>query len=92
MKAATRANVAYLNERFEALNGNLAMALAAYNGGENRVMNLRRRYGDNFWDSRVYYSLPRETREYVPRILAAATQDTSHPVEPSPPGTDRSRA
>jgi len=71
-EAATRANVAYLNERFEALDGNLAMALAAYNGGENRVMNLRRRYGDNFWDSRVYYSLPRETREYVPRILAAA--------------------
>jgi membrane-bound lytic murein transglycosylase D len=71
-EAATRANVAYLNDRFEAMNGNLAMALAAYNGGENRVMNLRRRYGDNFWDSRVYYSLPRETREYVPRILAAA--------------------
>lgn len=71
-EAATRANVAYLNDQFEALNGNLAMALAAYNGGENRVMNLRRRYGDNFWDSRVYYSLPRETREYVPRVFAAA--------------------
>jgi membrane-bound lytic murein transglycosylase D len=71
-KAATRANVAYLNDQFEVLNNSLELALAAYNGGENRFRNLHRRYGDNIWDSKVYYSLPRETREYVPRILAAA--------------------
>jgi len=71
-EAATRANVAYLNEQFESLNNSLELALAAYNGGENRVATLHRRYGDNLWDSRIYYSLPRETREYVPRILAAA--------------------
>jgi membrane-bound lytic murein transglycosylase D len=69
---ATRANVAYLNDQFEVLNGSLEMALAAYNGGENRVRNLHRRYGDNLWDPKIYYSLPRETREYVPQILAAA--------------------
>jgi membrane-bound lytic murein transglycosylase D len=71
-EASTRANVAYLNDQFEALNNSLEMALAAYNGGETRVQSLHRRYGDRLWDSKVYWSLPRETREYVPRILAAA--------------------
>jgi membrane-bound lytic murein transglycosylase D len=71
--AATRANVAYLNEQFEALNDSLEMTLAAYNGGEGRARNLHRKYRDtSVWDSRVYYSLPAETREYVPRVLAAA--------------------
>jgi len=71
--AATRANVAYLNERFAELNGSLEKALAAYNGGEGRMLGLERRLnGASFWDSRVYYSLPAETREYVPRVLAAA--------------------
>jgi membrane-bound lytic murein transglycosylase D len=71
--AATRANVAYLNDRFEELNGNLEKALAAYNGGEARMRGLQRRLKNaSFWDSELYYSLPRETREYVPRILAAA--------------------
>jgi membrane-bound lytic murein transglycosylase D len=70
---ATRANIAYLNEQFAALNNSLEKALAAYNGGENRMRGLHRRYGGaSLWDSRVYYALPRETREYVPRILAAA--------------------
>jgi membrane-bound lytic murein transglycosylase D len=32
----------------------------------------RRHSGASLWENRVYYSLPRETREYVPRILAAA--------------------
>jgi len=71
--AATRANVGYLNDQFGALNDSLEKALAAYNGGENRVQGLHRRLrGISFWDSRMYYALPRETREYVPRILAAA--------------------
>src|SRR3546814_19579029 len=33
---SARANVAYLNDRFAALNHNLELALAAYNGGEGR--------------------------------------------------------
>ncbi len=71
--AATRANVAYLNERFEELNDNLEKALAAYNGGESRMQGLQRKLGGaSLWDNRMYYALPRETREYVPRILAAA--------------------
>jgi len=71
--AATRANVAYLNERFAELNDNLELALAAYNGGEGRVQSLHRRNPKaSFWDDAVFWSLPTETREYVPRILAAA--------------------
>lgn len=70
---ATRAAVDYLNERFAELNDDLEKALAAYNGGETRVQRLDRKYrGSGFWDNQFYYSLPRETREYVPRILAAA--------------------
>lgn len=71
--AATRASVAYFNDQFKILNDNLEKALAAYNGGETRVRSLHRRLGGaSFWDNRFYYSLPRETREYVPRIFAAA--------------------
>jgi membrane-bound lytic murein transglycosylase D len=71
--AATEASVGYLNDQFKALNDSLEKALAAYNGGENRIRRLHRRYkGASLWDNRIYYRLPRETREYVPRVLAAA--------------------
>jgi membrane-bound lytic murein transglycosylase D len=71
--SATEANVAYLNDRFGELNDSLEKALAAYNGGEGRMRTLQKRHkGASLWDTRVYYSLPRETREYVPRVLAAA--------------------
>jgi len=71
--AATKANVAYLNAQLKILNNDLEKTLAAYNGGETRLRRLHRRYkGSSLWDSRFYYSLPRETRDYVPRILAAA--------------------
>lgn len=71
--AATKANVAYLNDQFKVLNNSLEKSLAAYNGGENRMKRLHRQYkGASLWDSRLYYRLPRETREYVPRVLAAA--------------------
>jgi membrane-bound lytic murein transglycosylase D len=72
-ESATRANVAYINDQFAQLNDDLPKVLAAYNGGEGRMGSLHRRYpGASLWDSRVYWSLPRETRDYVPRILAAA--------------------
>jgi len=70
--SATRANAAYMDERFAELNGSLEMALAAYNGGEGRMRGLKKRHGSNFWESKIYYSLPSETRDYVPRVLAAA--------------------
>ncbi len=72
-EAATRANVRYMNDRFAEFGQNLEKALAAYNGGENRMRRLDRKYRNvGFWDTRVYYAFPRETREYVPRVMAAA--------------------
>jgi membrane-bound lytic murein transglycosylase D len=71
--ASVKANVSYLNEQLEVLHESLEKTLAAYNGGENRLQKLNRRFkGADFWDSRFYNSLPRETRRYVPRVLAAA--------------------
>jgi len=72
-EAATRANVAYLAERFGELSDDLPKVLAAYNGGEGRMRTLHRQHpGASLWDARIYWALPQETREYVPRILAAA--------------------
>lgn len=71
--AATRANVAYVNHLLDRLGRSLEKALAAYNGGEGRIERLHRQVGRvGFWDPRLYYALPRETRDYVPRVLAAA--------------------
>ncbi len=71
--AATRANVAYLQDRLKTLDNSLEKALAAYNGGENRMKRLHKKFaGKSFWDSRIFYAFPKETRDYVPRVLAAA--------------------
>lgn len=70
---STQANVAYLNERFAELNNNLELALAAYNGGEGRVLRLARRAPRaSFWSAEIRAQLPRETQDYVPYVLAAA--------------------
>ncbi len=70
---AARANVAYLNERFAELNTDLAMALAAYNGGEGRMARIYRQSGGkSYWSSSIQGQLPLETRDYVPMVLAAA--------------------
>jgi membrane-bound lytic murein transglycosylase D len=72
-RASTRANVRYLNERFAEFNHDLALALAAYNGGEGRMRRLVNETGRrNFWDPVVNSRLPSETRDYVPMVLAAA--------------------
>lgn len=69
---SSRASAAYLNERFAELNDNLALALAAYNGGEGRLARLSNRGANDFWSPQVFNALPPETREYVPMVLAAA--------------------
>jgi membrane-bound lytic murein transglycosylase D len=70
---AARANVEFLNERFTELNNNLELAVAAYNGGEGRIARLYSSTGGKgFWDPEVYGQLSPETRDYVPRVLAAA--------------------
>jgi membrane-bound lytic murein transglycosylase D len=69
---ATKAAIAYLQE-LHRIFGDWTTVLAAYNCGGGRVLRVIRsqniNYLDNFWD--LYQRLPKETRRYVPRFLAA---------------------
>jgi membrane-bound lytic murein transglycosylase D len=70
---ATRAAALYLRDLRDAFSGDWALALAAYNAGLGRVQKaMKAANKKDYWDltSTAKY-LPRETREYVPMILAA---------------------
>ncbi len=65
---ATRASARYLKFLYNRY-GNWELAIAGYNCGEGNVDKAIRRAGvSNFWAAYPY--LPRETRNYVPNILA----------------------
>ncbi|MBI5182795.1 MAG: LysM peptidoglycan-binding domain-containing protein [Nitrospinae bacterium] len=68
---STKAAIAYLKELHHIF-GDWTTVLAAYNCGEERVLQVIRgqkiNYLDNFWD--LYQRLPLETARYVPRFLA----------------------
>lgn len=73
---ATEAALKHLEELYDRF-GSWYLAAAAYNGGANRVERvLRQRAGGQRGDDAIFWRiaqfLPRETREYVPKILAAA--------------------
>jgi membrane-bound lytic murein transglycosylase D len=70
---ATVAAAKYLKTLSKMFDGDWNLVLAAYNGGPGRVQRAMKRSGlDDFWDlSKTTKYLPRETREYVPLILAA---------------------
>ena len=70
---ATRAAAKYLKTLNRMFDGDWHLALASYNGGPGRVQRAIRRSGrEDFWKlSATTKFLPRETREYVPLILAA---------------------
>jgi len=69
---ATRAAAKYLKTLYDQF-GDWHLALASYNGGPGRVQRSMKRSGkDDFWTiSASSRYLPRETRNYVPLILAA---------------------
>jgi membrane-bound lytic murein transglycosylase D len=69
---ATRAAAKYLKTLY-AMFDDWHLALASYNGGPGRVQRAMKRSGrDDFWKlSATSRYLPRETRDYVPLILAA---------------------
>jgi membrane-bound lytic murein transglycosylase D len=91
---ATRAAAKYLKTLYSSF-GDWHLALASYNGGPGRVQSAIRRSGGqkDFWKlsaSKRY--LPRETRDYVPLILAAmiiARNPAQYgmDLEPAPSGT-----
>ncbi len=71
--AATDAALDYLETLHKQFNGNWFHALAAYNSGEGNVArairkNKKKGKKTDFWSLR----LPRETRNYVPSLLAVA--------------------
>jgi hypothetical protein len=66
---ATRASAQYLKFLANRYGGNWELAMGAYNCGEGNVDRAIRRAGvANFWAA--YPFLPKETRNYVPNILA----------------------
>jgi len=71
---ATLAAAKYLQMLSKMFDGDWHLALASYNGGPGRLQRAIKRSGgiDDFWKlSAKTKLLPRETREYVPMILAA---------------------
>jgi membrane-bound lytic murein transglycosylase D len=73
--AATDAALDYLKELNDRFGGSWYLAAAGYNTGENRVDRIvREKAGGRFGDESVFWqissSLPSETRDYVPVMLA----------------------
>jgi membrane-bound lytic murein transglycosylase D len=70
---ATVAAAKYLKTLAGMFNGDWHLALASYNGGPGRLQRAMNKAGrDDFWAlAEKPRILPRETREYVPMILAA---------------------
>ena len=65
---STRAASAYLKDLYEEFD-DWYLAFAAYNSGSGRVQRAIRRHESNdYW---ALYTLPKETRNYVPNIMAA---------------------
>jgi len=72
--ASTDAAITYLTRLHRRFDKDWLLALAAYNSGQGNVAksirrNRKAQKGTDFWS----ISLPRETRNYVPQLLALAT-------------------
>jgi peptidoglycan lytic transglycosylase D len=73
LQASTDAALDYLEKMNRDFDGDWLLSLAAYNSGKGRVMRAQRANektgkSTDFWSLK----LPRETRSYVPRLLALA--------------------
>ena len=73
IESSTRAALKYLSSLQQEFDGDWLLALAAYNSGQGTVKkaityNRRRGRKTDFWSLR----LPRETRGYVPKLLAVS--------------------
>jgi len=69
---STEAAIGYLSDLYDEF-GSWYLAAAAYNAGEGRVRRSIARTGhDDYWSLVRARALPRETRNHVPKIIAAA--------------------
>lgn len=67
--ASTKAALAYFKDLGDMFKGNWYLAIAAYNCGQVKVAKAKRRTGSqSYWN----LPLPKETKLYVPRLLAVA--------------------
>lgn len=70
-RKATTAAIRYMSDLYQQF-GSWDLVTASYNMGENGVRKLIRRHGTNsFWKLADLGALPEETRDYLPKILAA---------------------
>lgn len=68
---STIAAARYLRDLYD-LFGTWPLAMAAYNAGEGKVMRaLQKTRADSFWEIAQTKHIRRETKEYVPRFMAA---------------------
>ncbi len=68
---STRAAIRYMSDLYQQF-GSWYLVAASYNMGENGVRRLIKKYGTkNFWQLADRGALPAETRDYVPKIIAA---------------------
>jgi membrane-bound lytic murein transglycosylase D len=77
---STVAAAKYLRDLFNQF-GCWYLAAAGYNAGERRVERAIEKHNTNdFWELARYNALPRETREYIPKLIAAAiiAKDPEH--------------
>ncbi|MBP8626796.1 MAG: LysM peptidoglycan-binding domain-containing protein [Syntrophorhabdales bacterium] len=69
---STVAAAKYLRDLFNQF-GCWYLAAAGYNAGEGRVERAINKHNTNdFWELIKYNTLPKETREYIPKLIAAA--------------------
>jgi len=73
ISASTNAAITYLNKLHDMFNGDWLLALAAYNAGEgtvSRAIERNQKLGlpTDYWN----LQLPKETTEYVPKLLAVS--------------------
>jgi membrane-bound lytic murein transglycosylase D len=90
---ATRASARYLRFLADRYDGNWELAMAAYNSGEGRIDGAIAKSGyADFWEIYSRGLIPRETRNYVPNILATIIiaknpERYGFSVKPEPPLT-----
>lgn len=70
---ATMAAAMYLKDLSNMFNGDWYLATAGYNAGENKIFRAIDKYNtSDFWELTKGSYLKRETKDYVPKLLAAA--------------------
>lgn len=69
---STEAAADYLNDLYDIF-GSWNLAMAAYNAGEGKIMRaMKKSKKDDYWELRDTRHIRRETKEYIPRFIAAS--------------------